>query len=327
MPADPLADDKMPDRIPGLDDIRAAAERIRPHVRHTTTPRSTHLSALTGGDVHLKLEIEQPTGSFKVRGACNAILAAKERGDVPGVTTASTGNHARAVAYLGSRFDLPVSAFLAESVPAYRARALEELGAAVDRSSRDQGAAINAARAQAAERGYAFVPPFDDPDVISGQGTVGLELCADLADLDAVVVPVSGGGLISGIGLAIKAIRPNTLVIGVCAERADAMLRSLDAGHPVPVAEVDTIATSLLGDLGADNRYTFRIASQVVDEISSVSEQQLQDALDALKADAGLPVEGAAAAAVAFLRATAGRWRGKRVAALVTGNAIDPGNL
>ncbi len=313
------------DSLPGIDDIRAAAERIGPHVRHTTTARSAHLSDLTGGDVHLKLEIEQPTGSFKVRGACNAILRAVEGGDLPGVTTASTGNHARAVAYLGSRFGVPVSAFLAESVPAYRAQALEELGAAVDRSSPDQGAAIDAARRQADERGFLFVPPFDHPDVISGQGTIGLELYDDLTDLDAAVVPVSGGGLISGIGLAIKAIRPETLVLGVCAERADAMLRSLRAGHPVPVPEVATLATSLLGDLGADNRYTFRAASRVVDEIGSVSEQQLQDALDALAAQEGLVVEGAAAAAAAFLRATASRWCGKRVAALVTGNAVAPG--
>lgn len=312
--------------LPGIADVRAAAARIGPHVRHTTTPRSGYLSARTGGEIHLKLEIEQPTGSFKVRGACNAILAAREQGGVLGVTTASTGNHARAVAYLGDRFDLPVSAFLAESVPAYRARALEELGATVDRSSRDQGVAIDAARRRAAEMGYLFVPPFDHPDVISGQGTIGVELAADLADLDAVVVPVSGGGLISGIGLAVKAIRPEILVIGVCAERAEAMLRSLAAGHPVPVPEVETVATSLLGDLGADNRYTFRIASRVVDELSSVGEQQLQDSLAMLATEEGVIVEGAAAAAVAYLRETAGRWHGKRVAALVTGNAIDPEN-
>lgn len=311
--------------LPGIDDIRAAAERIRPHVRHTTTARSAHLSGLTGGDVHLKLEIEQPTGSFKVRGACNAILAAAERGDLPGVTTASTGNHARAVAYMGTRFGVPVSAFVASSLPAYRVRALEELGAAVDRTSHDQGAAIDAARREATEREYAFVPPFDHPDVISGQGTIGLELYDDLADLDAVVVPVSGGGLISGIGLAIKAIRPEALVIGVCADRADAMLRSLDAGHPVPVPEVETLATSLLGDLSADNRYTFRIARRVVDEISSVGEEQLRQAVDILAAEDGLLVEGAAAASVAYVRATAERWRGKRIVALVTGNAVDPG--
>lgn len=312
------------DPLPDIDDIRAAADRIRPHVRHTTTARSAHLSSLTHGAVHLKLEIEQPTGSFKARGACNAILAASERGDLPGVTTASTGNHARAVAYMGSRFDVPVSAFLAESVPTYRARALEELGATVDRTNRDQGAAIDAARRQATERGYAFVPPFDHPDVISGQGTIGLELYADLADLDAVVVPVSGGGLISGIGLAIKAIRPETLVIGVCAERADAMLRSLDAGHPVPVPEVETIATSLLGDLGADNRYTFRIAQQVVDDIVTVTEDEMREAMDVLEAEEGLVVEGAAAASIAYLRVAPDRWRGRTVAALITGNAVAP---
>lgn len=311
--------------LPGLQSIRAAQQRVAPHVRHTSTSRTAWLSEVTGGDVHLKLEIEQPTGSFKVRGACNAILAARESGDLPGVTTASTGNHARAVAYLGRRFDVPVTAYVAASLPAYRVRALEELGATVDVSSKDQGEAIDAARQLAAERGYAFVPPFDHPDVISGQGTIGVELCDDLDALDAVVVPVSGGGLISGIGLAVKAIRPETLVIGVCADRADAMLRSLRAGHPVPVPEVETIATSLLGDLGSDNDYTFRIASQVVDEIGTVSEEQMQEALDLLSTEDGLAVEGAAAASVALLRATADRWHGKRVAALITGNAVDPG--
>lgn len=310
------------EELPGLDTIRAAHERILPHVQHTSTPRSAHLSELTGGEIHLKLEIEQPTGSFKVRGACNAILAAGEQGRLPGVTTASTGNHARAVAYMGRRFGVPVTAYLAESVPGYRVRALEELGATVDTSSPDQGAAIEAAAGLASEHGYAFVPPFDHPDVISGQGTIGIELCTDLPALDAVVVPVSGGGLIGGIGLAVKAIRPETLVIGVCSDRADAMLRSLDAGHPVPVPEVDTVATSLLGDLGADNHYTFRIAQRVVDEIVVVDEAQIVDSMELLRSEEGLTVEGAAAASTAYLRATADRWRGKFVAALVTGNSV-----
>lgn len=310
--------------LPDLASIRAAQERIRPHVTRTSLLRSSVLSELTGGDVQMKLEVEQPTGSFKVRGACNAILTAQRAGSVTGVTTASTGNHARAVAYMGHRFGLPVTAFLASSVPAYRVQALEELGAAVDTSCADQSAALDAARRLAAEHGYVFVPPFDHPDVISGQGTIGVELCADLRDLDAVIVPVSGGGLISGIGLAVKAIRPEALVIGVCSDRADAMLRSLRVGHPVPVPEVETVATSLLGDLGPDNHYTFRIAQQVIDEIVTVSEDDIRQAMEVLSTGDGLTVEGAAAASVAYLRATADRWRGKRVAALITGNAVAP---
>lgn len=314
--------------LPDIASIRVAEARIGPHVRHTSAPANRWLSALTGATVYLKLEIEQPTGSFKVRGACNAIRSAAERGTMRGVTTASTGNHARAVAHLGRRFGLPVTAFLARSVPDHRARALEQLGAVVDHTSADQTAAIRAAQQLADERGHLFVPPFDHPDVIAGQGTIGLELCDDLPALDAVIVPVSGGGLIGGIGLAIKGIRHSTQVIGVCAERADAMYRSLRAGHPISIDEVDTVATSLLGDLGPHNRYTFRAAQQVIDEIDTVSESQLRSALDTLRRHADLEVEGAAAAGVAFLLSEVetdpDRWRGTRIAVVITGNAIGP---
>ncbi|WP_265446694.1 pyridoxal-phosphate dependent enzyme [Flexivirga meconopsidis] len=308
--------------LPDLEAIRRAAARIAPDVRRTGLVASEHLSSRTGADVRLKLEIEQPTGSFKVRGAANTIRAAMDRRAVPGLATASTGNHARAVSYLGARLGVPVVAFLAGGIPDDRARALEQLGAVVDRSSPDQAAAITAAAELADERGYEFVPPFDHPDVISGQGTIGLELGADLPDLDAVLVPVSGGGLIAGIGLALKAIAPRTQIVGVCAERADAMRRSLAAGYPVPVPEVDTIATSLLGDLGTDNHYTFRAAQQVVDEIVTVSEEELARAMQRLHSEDGLVVEGAAAATTAALWAAGDRWRGRQLAALVTGNAV-----
>ncbi|MBB2891404.1 pyridoxal-phosphate dependent enzyme [Flexivirga oryzae] len=310
--------------LPDLDAIRSAQRRIAGHVEHTPSRISRWLSELTGATVYLKLEIEQPTGSFKVRGACNAIRAAAEGGEVTGVTTASTGNHARAVAHMGRRFGLPVTAFLARTVPDYRARALEQLGAVVDHTSHDQTAAITAALALANDRGYLFVPPFDHPDVISGQGTIGLELTHDLPPLDAVVVPVSGGGLSGGIGLAVKAVTHGTQVVGVCAERADTMYRSLRAGHPVSIDEVDTVATSLLGDLGPHNRYTFRIARQVIDEIDTVSEEQLRTALETLRRHDELLVEGAAAAGVAFLQSDPDRWRGSRLAVVITGNSRAP---
>ena len=310
--------------LPTLEAIRSAQTRIAGQVKRTAAPTSHLLSELTGATVYLKLEIEQPTGSFKVRGACNAIRAAAERGEVSGVTTASTGNHARAVAHMGHRFGLPVTAFLARTVPEYRVRALEQLGAQVDHTSQDQTAAIEAATRLADDRGFLFVPPFDHPEVISGQGTIGLELVEDLPPLDAVIVPVSGGGLIGGIGLAVKGLTHSTQVVGVCAERADTMYRSLRAGHPVSIDEVDTVATSLLGDLGPDNRYTFRIAQQVIDEIDTVSEDQLHRALQTLREHDGLEVEGAAAAGVAFLQSDPDRWRGSRIAVVITGNSAPP---
>ncbi|TWP36845.1 threonine ammonia-lyase [Leekyejoonella antrihumi] len=309
--------------MPDLDSIRAAQVRIKDYVQRTRAIRSAALSSRSGADVHLKLEIEQPTGSFKVRGACNAMRAMFEAGRVEGVTTASTGNHARAVTYLGDRFGLPVRAFLADSVAGSRVQALEELGATVDRSSSDQTAAIIAAVEYAEAHGYGFIPPFDHPDVISGQGTIGLELCDDLQSLDAVIVQVSGGGLIDGIALAVKAMSPSTRIIGVCADAAPAMKESLAAGHPVGVPELPTIAASLMGDLGPDNQYTFPIAQQVIDEMVAVSDECIRQATDTIADDEGLVVEPAAAAGAAYLRASGDRFAGARVALILTGNTVD----
>ncbi len=309
------------DALPDLRSIMAARRRIEPHVVRSRVVRSEALSEIADADVFLKLETEQPTGSFKVRGACNAMLAMLEDGPVAGVTTASTGNHARAVAYMGRRFQLGTRAFVSRTVSHERVQALQDMGAEVDRSSADQTAAIRAAQEFAVAHGYGFIPPFDDPDVISGQGTIGLELCEDLDQFDAVVVPVSGGGLVSGIGLAVKALRPATKITGVCAELAPAMQKSLSAGRPVAVPEVQTVAESLLGDLGTDNRLTFQIAQTVIDEIVAVPDADIVTAMTGLREDDGVAVEAAAAASAAYLRRHRSQWRGARVALLVTGNA------
>ncbi len=301
--------------------MRSAADRIRRQVRQTSLRHSAALSNRSGADVLLKLETEQPTGSFKVRGACNAIRVLLEAEPPEGVVTASTGNHARAVTYFGNKFGLPVRAFMASNVPPERLSALQEMGADTDTTSPDQTEAIVAATRFAEEHRYAFIPPFDHRDVISGQGTVGLELCAEAA-LDAVIVPVSGGGLIGGVGLAVRALRPGARIVGVCAERAPAMKRSLEAGHPVAVPEVTTVATSLMGDLGAQNRYTFRLAQRVVDEIGTVTDEQITAATDILRDEEGLDVEPSAAVGLAFLRQHAERLRGQRVAVIVTGSFV-----
>lgn len=309
--------------LPDLRSITAARRRIEGHVVRSRVVRSEALSAVADADVFLKLETDQPTGSFKVRGACNAMLALLEDRPVAGVTTASTGNHARAVAYMGRRLQLRTRAFVSRTVSDERVQALQGMGAEVDRSSADQTAAIRAAQDFAVEHGYGFIPPFDHPEVISGQGTIGLELCEDLDQFDAVVVPVSGGGLVSGIGLAIKGLRPTTQVIGVCAELAPAMQKSLSAGRPVAVPEVQTAAESLMGDLGPDNRFTFRIAQAVIDQIVAVSDAEIITAMNGLRNDDGLAVEGAAAAGAAYLNRHRSEWRGARVALMITGNSGD----
>jgi threonine dehydratase len=311
--------------LPDLASIRRAQERITGHVERTRLLRSCAMSARSGADVRLKLEIDQPTGSFKVRGACNAVRVMLAGGEINGVTTASTGNHARAVAHMGKRFGLIVKAYMAGTVAAPRIRALEELGAQVDRSASDQTEAITAAHTYAVEHGFGFIPPFDHPDVISGQGTLGLELAEDLPTLDTVIIQVSGGGLIGGIGLALKELHPAVRVIGVCAHNSPAMTRSLAAGHPVSVREAPTIATSLMGDLGPHNRYTFRAAQKVIDEIVTVTEDQIRRSVDAVASDEGLAVEPAAAAGAAYLDSAGHRFDGHSIALILTGNATGTG--
>ncbi|MDV3129034.1 threonine/serine dehydratase [Mycobacterium sp. 21AC1] len=305
--------------MPDLQSILKARSRIEGYIRRTPLQRAEVISETTGVDTYLKLETLQPTGSFKIRGASNSVCTLVENGQHNGIATASTGNHARAVAHMGNRMGLPVKVFVAASVPADRVAALHQLGATVDNSFADQSEAICAARNHAEANNFGFIPPFDHPDVISGQGTAALELWEDLDDIDAVVVPVSGGGLITGVGVAMKELRLATTVIGVCAENAPAMALSLRAGHPVSPPEIDTVATSLMGDLGPDNAYTFPLAQKCVDEIATVSESDITSAQRRLRQDAGIAAEAAAAAALAYLCTHRDRWQGRKVALLVTG--------
>lgn len=305
--------------LPTITDVEAAVARVTTVAEPVTVRPGPALADRSGATVDLVCEYRQPSGSFKIRGATNAVLAAAERG-ATGVTTASTGNHARAVATVAGRAGLRVRAYVASSVSPARVRALGEVGAQVDSCSADQTAAIRAAAAAAEADGEAFVPPFDHPDVVAGQGTLGLELAAKA--YDAVLVPVSGGGLAAGVGLALRAASPGTAVLGVSAERAPAMARSLAAGHPVAVDELDTVATSLMGDLGPDNAVTFAVCREVLDGVELVGEDALVAATDRLH-ELGHAVEPAAAAGLALLASDPSRFAGARVALLLTGRA-DP---
>jgi threonine dehydratase len=310
----------------GLADILAARDRIAGIVVRTPVVPG-HTFAGSARTTLLKLENRQPAGSFKIRGAANAIRHYLERGAPAGVVTASTGNHARAVGYVGRRHHLDVRAFVSRDVPPARVGLLRREGVTVDTTGRDQAEALNRARQYAAEHGYVFIPPFDDPAVISGQGTVGLELLEDAPGLDLVAVPVSGGGLAAGVGVAVKALHPATRVVGVCGERTPAMRASLDAGHPVTVPEEDTVADSLRGDLGPDNRYTFGLVREHLDEVVIVSEQAIIDTMRLLEQHDQLRVEGAAAAAAAYLRQLPPGPAGTVVAAVITGGDPGPAGL
>jgi threonine dehydratase len=270
----------------------------------------------------LKLETTQPTGSFKVRGAANAVIRQREVGTITGVVAASTGNHGRAVAYIARTLGLDAIVCLSNKVPQDRIDSIRVEGARVAIVEGDQTAAIRRGRQLAEERGYPFVTPFDDPDVISGQGTIGLELYEQIPDLDMVLVPISGGGLAAGVGLTIKSLAPKARVIAVSAERTPTMARSLAAGQPVATEEIATIAGSLMGDLGPDNRYSFRIVQEFVDDVVLIQEDEIRDAMRWALRNERLVIEGAAAVVVAYILGHPAKDHGQTTAAIITGDNV-----
>jgi threonine dehydratase len=288
---------------------------------------SNQLSKIHGAPVMLKLETTQPTGSFKVRGAANAVIRQREEGTITGVVTASTGNHGRAVAYIARTLGLDAIVCLSNNVPQDRIDSIRAEGARVAIVEGDQAAAIRRGRQLAEDRGHLFVTPFDDPDVISGQGTIGLELHEQIPDLDTVLVPVSGGGLAAGVGLAIKSLTPQARVIAVSADRTPTMARSLAAGQPVATEEIVTIAGSLMGDLGPDNRYSFRIVQEFVDDVVLIQEEEIRDAMRWALRNERLVVEGAAAVVVAYILGQPAEDYGQTTAAIITGDNVASASL
>lgn len=303
--------------------IYEARQAITPIVRRTPLIRSDSLSKRLGREVHLKLESLQETGSFKLRGAANRLSWLSEDERARGVVVTSTGNHARAVAYAGSRLGARVVVCMSALVPKNKVEAVEAQGAEVRIVGRSQDEAEVEARRLADEKGLVFVSPFDDAGVICGQGTIGLELLEDLPDLDAVLVPLSGGGLIGGIALALKAASPAIRVVGITMERGAAMIESLRAGRPVEVVEEESLADSLGGGIGLDNRYTFALVRDLVDELVLVSEDEIAAAMAHLYWREQLVVEGGAAVGVAaLLHDRIGRL-GARMAVILSGRNVD----
>ncbi len=295
---------------PGLADILDARRRIAPIALRTPLLRAEALSRRSGQDVFLKLETMQPTGAFKIRGAANALMRLSPERRHRGVVCASTGNHGRAVAFVAGRLGMRATVCLSALVPEAKAAAIAALGATVRRIGRSQDEAMaEVARAVAAE-GRIEVPPFDDPSVIAGQGTIGFELAEDLPELEAIIVPLSGGGLAGGIALAAKALRPGIRVIGVSMEHGAAMRESLAAGRPVEVEEQPSLADSLGGGIGRDNRWTFDLCRRLLDDAVLVSEAEIYRAIAHLLLEERLVAEGAAAVPAAALLAGKVQLRG-----------------
>jgi len=303
---------------PTIADLVAARERLRGRVWHAPLLPSTWLSDLTGARVWLKLESVQPTGSFKIRGAFNALLRLREsQPDVRTVTTASAGNHGAAMAAAAAALGLTVRVHLPATAPAVKKDALRRLGAVVIEAPTYDDAEIRT-REEVAAGGVKFVSAYSDSDVIAGAGTVGLEMFEDEPSMDTVLVPLGGGGLLSGVAIAARSRRPDALVVGCEADASPVFTAALEAGRPVTVPVHDTIADGLAGNMEPDSQ-TFAIVRDLVDRVVRVREPAIVRAMHQLVAHERLIAEGAGATGVGALLDGRLDLAGRHVGVVVTG--------
>jgi threonine dehydratase len=307
--------------LPTLADILAARRSIAGRVTRTPLVPSPHLAGLAGQDFLLKLEITQPTGAFKLRGATNAVLALPE--DAAGVTCCSTGNHGRAVAWAARERGIRAVICMSSLVPKTKVDGIRALGAEVRIVGRSQDEAQVESIRLCESEGLTEIPPFDDPLVVAGQGTIGLEMMEDRPDIDTVLVPLSGGGLAAGVALAVKTINPQANVIGISMDRGAAMHASILAGQPVEVEEVASLADSLGGGVGLGNRLTFRLCRDLLDDVILVSEDEIYRAMQTLYWEDRIVAEGACAVGIAALEAGKLPAAKGAVATIITGRNVD----
>ena len=284
-----------------LHDVYLARQRIELLVRRTPMEYSPSLSQRLGVAVYLKLESQQITGSFKLRGASNAVAQLSAEEKTRGVVAASTGNHGRALAYAASRQGVKATICLSHLVPANKVQAIRDLGAEVCIVGQSQDDAQREAERIANEQGATLLPPFDHPAIIAGQGTLGLEILEQQPDVVQILVPLSGGGLFAGVALAIKSVSANIITHGISMQRGAAMHASLAAGHPVEVEELPTLADSLGGGIGLNNRYTFNMTRDLCDHLHLLSETSIANALRHAYREERLVLEGAAVVGIAAL--------------------------
>ena len=305
--------------LPTLDDIRLAAGRIDGAVIRTPTLRSRTLSEITGADVWLKFENLQFTAAYKERGALNKLLQLTEEERARGVIAASAGNHAQAVAYHGRRLGIPVTIVMPTNTPIMKVSQTEEHGAHVILHGERFDDAYARALELADRDGFLFVHPFDDPKIVAGAGTVGLELLDQVPDLDCVVVPIGGGGLMSGVATAVKALQPHVEVVGVEAELYPSMKNCIDG----TVTDIggDTLAEGIA--VKEPGQLTRAIIGERVDRIELVAERHIEHAVALLVGIEKTVVEGAGAAGLALILARPEQFRGKKVATVLCGGNID----
>ena len=301
--------------------VREAAAAISEAIDGTPLIEAPALSELAGTEIHLKLETLHRTGSFKERGALAKLLTLDASQRRSGVVAMSAGNHAQGVAYHARRLGIPAMIVMPEGTPFIKIDRTEAFGATVVLKGDSLIAAREAADALARARGLVNVHPYDDHDVIAGQGTIGLEFLANRPDLDTLVVPIGGGGLISGIAVAAKALKPEIDIIGVQSTLYPSMYRLLRGEDPGPLAAAATLAEGIA--VKEPGRLTRQIVKALVSEIRLVDEAMLEGAVEALLERQKLVVEGAGAAGLAAVLAAPERLRGRRVGIVVTGGNMD----
>jgi threonine dehydratase len=309
------------DQTIGLADVVAARERLRGSIYYSPCPHSQMLSALTGQQIYLKLENLQMTGSFKERGALNRIAMLTPEQATRGVVAASAGNHAQGVAYHATKRGIRALIVMPLATPLVKVTATRGFGAEVVlHGANYDEACVEATRLCEAE-GMTFIHPFDDPIVMAGQGTIGLELLEQVPQLEAVVVPIGGGGLIGGIACAIKESRPNIRVVGVQTSRLPSMAVAVEQHHPVTLEPATTIADGIAVRRAGD--VTFPVIDKYVDEIVTVDEDEIASAILVLLEREKTLAEGAGATALAALLQKKTSLQGAHTAVLVCGGNID----
>lgn len=304
-----------------LADVQRAHALLKGSVRRTPMKRSSSLSALTGGDFHLKLENFQLTGSFKVRGALNKLHSLTPAERRSGVVAASAGNHAQGVAYAARKAGVTCDIFMPEEATLAKVVATKGYGATVHLAGRDYQEAYEAAIRFQQERGATYIHAFDDHAVMAGQGTLGLEILEDLPAVDTVLVPIGGGGLISGIATALKGLKPSVRVIGVQAEGASTIAPSLQKGAPIALDAVETMADGIA--VRKANPTTLALIRERVDQVVTVGESEIAAAILFLLERTKAVAEGAGAVTLAAAMHRKVDLAGRTACALVSGGNID----
>ncbi|MEY2519630.1 MAG: threonine dehydratase [Verrucomicrobiota bacterium] len=313
-------------RVITVEEIQAARQRIEGAIYHSPCQPSIPLSELTGMQIFCKLDNLQRTGSFKERGARNALAQLSKEQQERGVIAASAGNHAQALAYQGKLLGIPATVVMPKHAPLIKIGNCQKLGANVILHGKDFSEAKAHAHEIELERGLAYIDGYDDPAIIAGQGTMGLEIVEQVPDLDAVLIPVGGGGLLAGVALAVKSLKPATKIIAVEAEHVASFSAAMQAGKPVRIETQPTLADGLaIAQVGAN---AFATAAPLVDRTVTVTEEQIAvSILRIVELEKGV-VEGAAATPLAAcLSGQLPELAGKRVVLLLCGGNIDPNVL